>query len=169
MIYIGNYSNYIQQEWIDFIMSNDGTRRPGGGRNPNVEEFQNASKSGYDLTQTYWYIYESDTFPFTINPPITVSNVFIWWFIKMLPGNIMPMHKDPHAVNEQNSKRYWMALQDYEPGHIFIYNKELLTDYKKGDIYMYDDSRELHGACNIGYVPRLVFNFSTYDIKKENI
>jgi hypothetical protein len=163
MKFIGNYNSWIQQEWIDFIMSNEGFARPSNGRNPISEEFKQAESVGYDLSKTYWYIFEPDMVPFTIKSPFPVDGNFLWWFIKMLPGNMMPMHKDPHAINEDNSKRYWMPLQDYEPGHVFIYKNKLIVDYKKGDLYQYEDSRALHGACNIGWSPRIIINFSTYD------
>jgi hypothetical protein len=163
MIHLGNYHNWIQPEWIEYMMSHDGTPRPSGGRNPSSEEFKNAVSTGYDLKQTYWYIYEPDTFPFKIHPPINMDGKFLWWFIKMLPGNIMPMHKDPHALEEKNSKRYWMPLQDYAPGHVFIYEKQLAVDYKKGDLFEYNNSHAIHGACNIGWSPRLIACFSSYD------
>lgn len=164
MQYLGNFKEWINPAWIDFLMNNDGTPRPSGGRNPDSEEFKNAASVGYDLSHTYWYIYEPDTFPFEVTSPIDIKgDTFIWWFIKMLPGNKMPMHRDPHAVNEKNSKRYWMPLQDYEPGHVFIYEDQLATHYKKGDLFVYDDSKALHGACNIGWSPRLIACFSSFD------
>jgi hypothetical protein len=167
MIYKGNYSSWIQDKWINYLLNNDGSPRPKTrSENPDSEEFRIATVAGYDLNNIYWYHYTSSnkTFPISLEIPFENERSNIWWFIKMNPGMFMPMHRDPHTEEEINCRRYWMALQDYEPGHIFIYNKELIVDYKKGDIYMYDDSRELHGACNIGYTPRLVFNFSTYDV-----
>lgn len=164
MKYIGNYASWIKQEYIDYILSNDGTKRPGGGPNPDVHEFTDAKNAGYDLTGTWWHIYEPKTFPFNVTLPFEFDGDFIYWCIKMKPGHYMPMHRDPHTLIDRyrDVKRFWMPLQDYEPGHIFMYNKEVLTDYKKGDIYMYDDAQELHGACNIGYNTRITFHFSTF-------
>ena len=105
MKYIGNFENWIKPEWIEYMLANNGTPRPSGGRNPESEEFKQATAAGYDLSQTYWYIYEPDTFPFEVTPPVEIEGKFLWWFIKMLPGNIMPMHQDPHALEEKNSKR----------------------------------------------------------------
>ena len=34
MKYVGNFSNWIEQEYIDYMLANNGTPRPGGGRNP---------------------------------------------------------------------------------------------------------------------------------------
>ena len=165
MKYIGNYADWINLDLIEFMKNNDGTARPGGGANPDSEEFRKAREHGYDLTQTYWYIYESNTLPFNITLPFDNRKDFIWWGIKMKPGNFMPIHRDPHTFDPElhSCKRYWMALQDWEHGHIFMYNKEVLIDYKKGDIYEYPDSQEIHCACNIGNTVRLSFHFSTYD------
>lgn len=168
MKFIGNFKNWIDPEVINFILKNDGTKRPGGGRNPDSEEFKIAASSGYDLSETWWYIYEPDTLPFDIIPPIEKDKKIIWWFIKLLPGGKMPMHRDPHTYDSEisNVVRYWMPLQDYEPGHIFIYDKTFMHSYKAGDLYMYTDSDEIHGCCNIGYSTRLTFQFSTYEIIK---
>jgi len=164
MKYIGNYSSWIKDEYIDYLLNNDGTPRPKTtSENPDTEEFRMATEAGYDLSQTYWYHYTNNTFPLSVTIPFDSEKNHMWWFIKMKPGMFMPMHKDPHTVEETNCKRYWMALQDYHPGHIHINGKHFLCDYKKGDVWEYGDAQEVHGACNIGYIPRLVFNFSTFD------
>lgn len=165
MIFIGNYKEWIDQDLIKFMKNNNGTARPGGGTNPDSEEFRKAKEHGYDLTQTYWYIYEKNTLPFNISLPFENRVDFNWWGIKMNPGNFMPIHRDPHTFDPTyfNCKRYWMALQDWEHGHIFMYNKEVLVDYKQGDIFQYPDAQEIHCACNIGNNVRLSFHFSTYD------
>ncbi len=167
MDFVGNYSDWIKQEYIDYMISHDGTKRPSGGRNPDSEEFRKANERGYDLNQTYWYHYESDTFPFDITLPFDSDLKSIWWGIKMNPGNFMPVHRDPHTFDPTfyDVNRYWMALQDWEPGHIFMYEKQVLVDYKKGDIFVYPDPQALHCAANIGNNTRLTFHFSTYTPK----
>lgn len=164
MIYIGNFANWIKPEWITYLLNNNGTLRPSGGGNPDSEEFRIATSAGYDLTKTYWQHYCDTSCPLEITPPIETDKKILWWFIKMLPGNFMPMHRDPHVTEPgyNNCKRYWMPLQDYTPGHIFIYNKEFMVDYKAGDLWMYDDANEIHGAVNIGYTPRLTFQFTEF-------
>jgi hypothetical protein len=130
MKFIGNYAEWINPDLVEFMKINDGTARPGGGANPDSEEFRKAKEHGYDLNKVYWYIFEPDTFPFDIKIPFDDQNEYMWWGIKMNPGNFMPVHRDPHTYDPKfySVKRYWMALQDYEPGHVFIYNKELLKD-----------------------------------------
>jgi hypothetical protein len=53
-------------------------------------------------------------------------------------------------------------MQDYEPGHIFIYKNELVKDYKAGDVFIYDDSQDIHGAANISYLPRIILQITDY-------
>lgn len=165
MNYVGNYTDWIKQEWIDYLLVNDGTLRPGGGDNPDSEEFRKAKDRGYDLTKTYWHHFSNKSCPLEILPPFLLNEDFIWWFIKMTPGQFMPVHRDPHTYDSEirNVKRYWMALQDWEPGHIFMYEDQVLSNYKKGDLYCYPDPQAIHCACNIGNTTRLTFHFSTYD------
>jgi hypothetical protein len=164
MEFVGNYNHWIKQEYIDYMMLNTGTPRPGGGRNPDSEEFRKAKEHGYNLDQVYWYIFELDTFPFDITLPFEVDLDSQWWAIKMNPGNFMPVHRDPHTYDPTlfDTKRYWMALQDWEPGHIFMYEDKVLANYKKGDVYSYPNAQAVHCACNIGNRTRLTFHFSTY-------
>jgi len=163
MKFIGNFKNWIDPRWVDYIMSNDGVERPGKSENPDTEEFRIASECGYDLTKTYWHSYDSRSFPFKVKLPFQTKGYEQWWFIKMTPGNFMPMHKDVFLPDKTNYIRYWMPLQDYQPGHIFIYDKTFITDYKLGDMWVYDDPNIIHGASNIGYSPRLTFQCATYE------
>jgi hypothetical protein len=167
MRYIGNYAHWIKSEWINYLLNNDGTPRPVTSKdNPDSEEFRKASAAGYDLTKTYWWHYCNTSCPLDITIPIETDKEYMWWIIKMTPGQYMPMHRDPHVITDvgkTNCTRYWMPLQDYEPGHIFIYDITFLTNYKAGDLWAYNNADEIHGACNIGYSPRLTFQFTIYD------
>jgi hypothetical protein len=166
MKYLGNYANWIQPEWVEYLLNNDGTLRPKTlSDNPNSEEFQIATKVGYNLNETWWHHYCETSCPLKITLPILTENKSMWWFIKMLPGGKMPMHKDPHVAEEgtEYCTRYWMPLQDYEPGHIFMYKDSLIANYQAGDLYTYEDPYGLHGACNIGYTTRLTFQFTIFN------
>jgi hypothetical protein len=166
MKYIGNFSNWIKTEWVEYLLNNNGTMRPNtAGENPDSEEFRIATSVGYDLSKTWWQHYCKTSCPLQITPPIDTDKEYMWWFIKMIPGNYMPMHRDPHVTEKgkENCTRYWMPLQDYQQGHIFIYNNTFIKDYKAGDLWCYTDANEIHGACNIGYTTRLTFQFTTYD------
>ncbi len=86
-----------------------------------------------------------------------------WWIVKYLPGDMQPMHFDPHIVNTKECKRYTMMLTDFEDGHIFVYDDFLLTDYKAGDLFLWPDAMIIHGAANISMNTRLSLQLSFYN------
>ena len=163
MKYIGNYSTWIKEEWVDIILSKDGQARPRDW--PQASAVESAEYSiyetaGYDLSAVNWWVYEHTDLRVDIIPPWTSSKIH-WWFTKMMPGQFMPVHTDPHA-HDQPCNRYWMPLQDYEFGHVFLYNNRMVSDYKKGDVYMFDNERDMHGAANIGHTPRIMLLITEY-------
>ena len=168
MKYLGNFKHWIKQEWIDYLLTHDGTLRPKTTEeNPDSPEFRIAESVGYDLSTVWWQHYTDTSCPLQITLPIETDLSYIWWFIKMKPGNYMPMHRDPHVTEQdkENFTRYWMPLQDYQDGHIFIYENNFMKDYKAGDLWTYTDPNAVHGACNIGYSTRLTFQFTTFKKK----
>lgn len=159
---IGNF-NFIQDSWIDEIMFNDGQARPRDWPAFNAvesAEYQRAEEAGYDLTAVNWWVYEQQDVSFDIKPPF-VSGEYHWWITKLYPGQYMPMHTDPHT-HDRSCIRYWCPLQDYHPGHIFIYNDTIITKYKKGDVFVYENEQDMHGAANIGHIPRVVLQITEY-------
>lgn len=165
MKYLGNYKDWFKQEWIDELLSEQGTPRPKQGKRPDSPEeeleYANARSAGYRDDQTYFYMFDKNNVSFDIVPPF-VEEKFHWWITKMLPGNFMPVHRDPHTLYQKNSKRYWMPLQDWENGHIFIYEDKIITNYRAGDVWFYEDATALHGAANIGLTTRLILQVSTH-------
>ena len=168
MRFVGNYKDYINQEWIDYISTARGTAGPAERKvseHPEEDaEFQKLKNAGYDSDAIYHYTFIPDIVPFTLpQPPFAPTSNFKWWFSKMLPGNFMPMHIDAHVYHLPNSRRFWIPLQDWKPGHIFMYEDRVITNYKAGDVWVYDDTQALHGVANIGYEHRLVLQVTTYD------
>ena len=165
MKYIDNFKHWIKQEWIDELLTSKGMARFKEGPRPDSPimqaQWDNAVKAGYNLETEYFYMFDKNNVSFEINPPWCEGKNFHWWITKMLPGNCMPIHTDPHTSYELNSQRYWIPLQYYQNGHWFVYNDVVITDYKAGDVYQYDDSRDPHGAINVGITPRLVLQVST--------
>jgi hypothetical protein len=163
MILLGNYKEWIQPEWVTYMLETPGLACPRDKIVENQHELSDrASKNntGYDPSQVYWHAFMKEHLPFNITTPIETKNC-IWWFIKMMPGQFMPMHMD----NDPNTtvRRYWMPVIDYEQGHALIYGDMLLTNYKAGDLYKFDNPNMLHGSCNIGFSPRLSFNMDVYE------
>jgi hypothetical protein len=167
MKYIGNYLDWIDPSWITELTTLPGIARPKEGKKPDgpieEREYAKARAAGYKDSDTYFWMFDKHNVSFELPTPPFVTGRFHWWVTKMLPGNFMPMHIDPHTEYQKNSQRYWMPFQSWEPGHIFMYNNQVITDYQAGDVWMYEDPTALHGAANIGYTPRIVLQISTYD------
>ena len=167
MRYLGNYNNWINPDWITELLTNRGNGRPAEGQQPNtpemIEEYRKAKLAGYSDNTIYFWMFDKNNTSFDITPPF-VQRPFHWWITKMLPGNFMPIHVDPHTQIEKNSQRYWVPLQDWESGHIFMYEDQVITNYKAGDVWQYSEAGALHGAANIGHTPRLVLQISEYDL-----
>jgi hypothetical protein len=166
MRFIGNYKDWIDPEWISYVLSNKGDGRPAEGQKPNSsemeDEYRRAKLAGYQDDAIYFWMFDKNNTPFDIVPPF-INGPHHWWITKMLPGNFMPMHKDPHTSYEKNSQRFWIPLTDWAPGHIFMYEDQVITNYLSGDVWQYTEAGALHGAANIGHAPRVVLQISTYD------
>ena len=163
MQYLGNY-DFIKDSWIFEILSKDGQARPRDWpASSAVEsaEYARAEEAGYDLNAVHWWVYEKSNVSFDITPP-WVNGDYHWWITKLYPGQFMPVHTDPHT-HERPCKRYWVPMQDYHSGHIFLYKDSIPVNYKKGDIYMYKQEHDSHGAANIGHIPRLVLQVTEYE------
>lgn len=165
MRFIGNYQNWINPDWVSYVLANRGDGRPAEGQKPNtpemVAEYARAQAAGYSSDNIYFWMFDKNNTAFDINPPF-IQGSFHWWITKMLPGNFMPMHQDPHTEYEKDSNRYWIPLTDWAPGHIFMYEDQVITNYHAGDVWQYEEAGALHGAANIGHSPRVVLQISTY-------
>jgi hypothetical protein len=85
---------------------------------------------------------------------VNLSDNIDWWVIKQYPGQMIPMHVDVNPP--ENTSRYILMLQDYEPGHVLIWDGKLVSDYKKGDLFKVKDVNSMHGGCNISNNIRLL-------------
>jgi hypothetical protein len=172
MKYIDNMKNLDVSEetldtWKKLILENEGLHRPRDGGKPQgpegEKEWQKAIDAGYDPTATYFQMFDKNNCPFELPEFHRCGRSRHWWLTKMMPGDFMPMHVDPHTTVQKNAQRFWIPLQDWEIGHIFKFENEIVTNYKKGDIYEYDDAQGLHGAANIGLTPRVVLQVTLYE------
>ena len=163
MEYVGNYIDIIPNGLIDYLLSNTGQPRPNSVSTEDKDDYATYAKgksAGYNLSATYWHIFERQDVPMSITPTWTKGESH-WWITKMMPGDIMPMHEDPPTL-KNDCKRYWMPLQDYENGHVFIIKDKLITNYSAGDVFVYDVAQDNHGAANIGYTPRFVLQVTEF-------
>jgi hypothetical protein len=86
-----------------------------------------------------------------------------YWFIKLLPGQMQTMHIDPHLVDVKNPVRYSMFLQDYVPGHVFVFDDFMATNYKAGDIFEWSEPECIHACVNVSYIIRYTLQITLYD------
>jgi len=164
MIYHGNFKDWIKPEWTDYWTNNTGLLRPEQGETPK-EQYKNALHAGLPTGVTMWEYFSFKNCPFNITEfPLDNHRNIVWWVTKMKPGMYCPLHTDDYNNDRKNCTRYWMPLQDYTTGHIFLYKDEFVKDYKMGDIWSFDSATEIHGAANIGYIPRMTFLFTSYDL-----
>lgn len=171
---VGNLKDLINTDWIDAVvsevLSKEGLHRPREGGKPEgpegEAEWQKAIEAGYDPTASYFQMFNENNLNSEIPVFHTCGRSRHWWITKMLPGNFMPMHVDPHTKQEKNVDRFWIPLQDWDQGHIFMYEDQSIAGYQKGDVYMYSDAQALHGAANIGITPRVVLQVTLYEEEK---
>ena len=167
MKHFGNYKEWINPELINYILENKGEEHPKTdpqeyGKENNVSKLKDL---GYKFNRTYWYSFEKKTLPFDVTLPFDLGKNTDWWFVKLLPGNLIPLHKDHNhsAFSGSRCIRYWMPLQDYIRGHIFINENQMITNYKAGDVFEYDQDA-MHTALNLNRtIPRLPLNFVRYE------
>jgi hypothetical protein len=167
MQYIGNYKSWIQQSWLDEVLSKNGLFRPREGGRPGGPagdaEWQRALDAGYKEDAAYFQMFTKNEVSFQIPDLPFVNSKFHWWITKMMPSDFMPIHTDPHTVDDPTTNRYWIPLTAWAPGHTFVYEDFLMPHYDAGDVWVYSDATALHGAANYGFVPRVVLQVSTYD------
>jgi hypothetical protein len=153
--YIGNYNFKINTAWVNKMNSTTGEIRPNGRMvatdsvNKQLSDWSNA---GYiDASSVQWELFHDwdfeekldfDSIDFCQGKQIT------WWISKVKPGKCFPMHYDTIKEDLVNPKRYWIALEDYKWGHVFIVGNRVVRDYRAGDVFLFDNS--IHGAANVG-------------------
>ena len=135
------------------------------------DEYDMYQNAGYDVWADHFRLMEKFDVSFDIldNPPpfLDYKNKHItWWFSKMDPGHIMPMHIDK-ADSDIQIHKYWMPWTDYEKGHIFMIEDRAITDYRAGDVFMFENPGAWHGAVNIGHSPRAILQITDYKISRN--
>lgn len=159
MKYIGNYKDEVDKNWYTECLTITGESMP-----KNVDSSETVSSkinqklkdANYNLNNIFWWKITSKDVSFDISKLSWITGYkFNWWISKTMPGNFIPMHSDSIDSKEKNYKRYWVPLQDYTDGHVFIINGKMVTDYKFGDVFLFDSYKDIHGSANISYEPRI--------------
>lgn len=159
MKYFGNFKEYIPNNLIKTILEHP---YKGEGPNPNdpYEEVKVWQKAGYNFDNIKWISYTSEMIDVPVSLPGEFGNVIEIWYTKLNPGNMFPLHRDVFSYTDNNLVRFTMLLLDQQPGHVFCYNNKILTDYRAGDVFVFDNPYMWHGAVNIGLTPRITMQIS---------
>jgi hypothetical protein len=191
MNYIGNENNWITNELMDLLENNSGSKLPVWNPNrfrghPLLDKVRIAGESyfGEKIPNNFFHVFYSQTdcmknYNFVLPDLIPSQESIVWWFSKLDPGEYQFMHydaillgvahDDPEFTNVAsakkliNPKRYTMFLQDYHPGHVFIYDDKISINYKKGDIFEWSNQETLHGVVNISFKTRYTLQLVMYD------
>jgi hypothetical protein len=170
---IDNYAYWITPELMNHLKNSTGDTVPvwqpeRWQGHPLLDQFREMARPGYahkshDFQQFNQKSKDMQNFIVDLPKfPETRKNCF-WWFVKLLPGQMQAMHIDPHLVEVKNPVRYTMFLQDFEPGHIFVYDDKMINGYKAGDLYEWSDPMIVHGVVNIGYNTRYTLQVTMHD------
>lgn len=97
-----------------------------------------------------------------IKLPDWLGTNLLTWYSRFEPGRGISLHSDDNSeyLESPTDKvaRYVLFLQDWIPGHIFLYqDKNVLTDYKAGDLFLYNKPDEIHAACNLSNSVRVTY------------
>lgn len=174
MKYIGNFSEWISPELMQILENSNGDTRPvfqpdrWCTGNPILEDFNEKCRIAYGDKNCTFQQFNINTaemkdFPIVLPELPEKRKECHWWFIKLLPGQFQAMHVDPHLLEVKNPVRYSMFLQDFIPGHIFVWDDKIITNYKKGDLFEWSDPMIVHGPANISFVPRYTMQITMHD------
>ena len=173
MKFIGNFSNLISNNLMLHLEMSTGDTVPvwqpdRWKGHPLLDEARERARPGYahrnhNFQQFNPKSKDMQGFNFTVPKIPDDDRYTLWWFVKLLPGQMQAMHFDPHLIESPNPRRYTIFLQDFQPGHIFVWNNKMISDYKAGDMYEWVDPMCYHGCVNIGYETRYTLQLTTHD------
>lgn len=174
---IGNYKSFITKELMEYLDSLEtGVVKiwdPNRWENHPARDFykkmENTNYSKRDDQYQQFFKFSDEMKNINLPEFPGKRKQEFWWLVKIKPGQFQPVHFDPHLTGAVNPLRCTMFLQDWEPGHIYVYNDKMITDYKAGDIFMWDDEWQMHGVANIGYNTRYTIQIAMYDSIDESI
>jgi len=170
---IDNYASWIAPELMKHLRTCTGDTTPvwqpdRWQGHPLLDQYREKARPGYshkDHNFQQFNAKSKDMQGFDIVLPLFPEQrkQCHWWFVKLLPGQMQAMHIDPHLVDVENPVRYTMFLEDFQPGHIFVYDDKMISNYKAGDVYEWSDPMIVHGVVNIGYNTRYTLQVTMHD------
>jgi len=171
--FIKNDSAWITPELMNHLATTSGDKIPvwqphRWQGHPLLDKFREEARPFFEKETPYFQQYNTnsvDMKDFTVVlPELPEQRKHChYWFIKLLPGQMQTMHIDPHLVDVKDPVRYSMFLQDYVPGHVFVFDDFMATNYKAGDIFEWSDPECIHACVNVSYTVRYTLQITLYD------
>lgn len=160
---VHNISDWIPPWLINYLLD------PAAGQSsPTINKEWKSSSSiaefwtsnGYDLKKIHLRFFNEEDIPKRLLLPDFFNNPIEYWFSKLDIGTVFPLHRDTYKYDHDSIDRYWIALEDWQPGHIFQCGSTVLCNYSKGDVFLFDSPKELHGAANFGLQAKISMQIS---------
>jgi hypothetical protein len=161
MRYQGNFKRWVRQDILEHVLNNTGQVRPGVEENE-ASKKQYSEWSNIEPVGSKWSFHYNEVGVDDIELPIHYKGKLNWWFVKLNPTCVFPLHRDTFSDDSDKVRRLWIPYQNYIPGHVFIYKDELIKDYSAGDIFEFDDPLALHGSANISAIPKVSLQIVIY-------
>ena len=173
MEFIGNFKDWITPDLMEHLKTRTGDTTPvwqpdRWQGHPLLDQFREMARPGFAHKDHNFQQFNSgseDMKDFEVILPEFPKQrkMCFWWFVKLLPGQMQAMHIDPHLVEVKDPVRYTMFLEDFQPGHIFVYDDKMISNYKAGDVFEWSDPMIVHGVVNIGYNTRYTLQVTMHD------
>lgn len=139
-------------------------QRPGflGGQSPmRAQEAHDRRLHGLDQTDQTNLVLEDylDQFP-------KIKKMIDHWSLEKVsyrahvqwPGQFFGIHIDKlwhrNPVDPARIVRIIISLADYEPGQLLVYGNSVLTQWRAGDVHIFDTLNVPHGTANLSIKPR---------------
>jgi hypothetical protein len=173
MLLIKNYSDWITPELMEHLKTHDGDTMPvwqpeKWQGTAELDQARELTRPGYAHRDDRFQQFNKST-PGMIDFDLPVilgdHRPMLWWIIKLYPGQMQPIHFDPHMLEAKNPRRYTMFLQDWKIGHVFVWNDQYISNYQAGDLFLWPDPMMPHGVVNIGHETRYTLQITTYDMQ----
>lgn len=169
---IKNNAEWVNQELLTKIISGTGEQRPLIDEQDEPwkrDQWQRWIDTGYDMkgvswNMFYWHHLGMKAMEDLVLPIDICAERIEWWFSRIDPCCVFPMHVDAFKTECKNFRRFSVPMQDYVDGHIFIYEGKNLEGYRAGDVFEFENPRAWHGAANLSMIPKVSFQFVCYDL-----
>ena len=143
---IENFQQWVSPSWLVHCSENKGTIQNGNyNKGITPEPFGGLT----------WELFDRHNTDFNLVPPYDFgTHEWQWWIKKFLPGNGFPVVR-----LTETTRRLWMPLTNYELGHIFIYEDQMIAPFGQGDLFEFEHNAP-YAAVNLGVAPFYMMMFS---------